>query len=174
LKKRPLRLHHHAYTTADHEINRHFYEDILGLPLKAMWIEREQIDGEVVDLGHAFYELGDGSSLAFFNFADPAKQQAWQAMQQSLFVHISLLVDKSTQDEIEQRLAAAGLALFNMDHGFCQSLYIRDPCGLMLEFTVDHVDAQKIYETRAATAHRDLKHWINGGREMNNAWRPNS
>lgn len=173
LKKLPLRLHHHAYTTEDHEINRHFYEDILGLPLKAMWIERERIDGEDVDLGHAFYELGDGSSLAFFNFSDPKKQEAWQAKQQSLFVHISLLVEKSTQDEIAQRLADAEMASFRMDHGFCQSLYIRDPNGLMLEFTVDHADARAIYETRAASAHADMQSWVSGGREMNNAWRPN-
>ena len=35
----PLRLHHNAYVCADPERTRHFYEDILGLPLLATWIE---------------------------------------------------------------------------------------------------------------------------------------
>ena len=77
LKKLPMRLHHNAYTTEDHELNRQFYEDLLGLPLVAMYVERELIAGEWVVLGHAFYELGDGSALAFFNFSDPAKQAAF-------------------------------------------------------------------------------------------------
>lgn len=171
LKKLPLRLHHHAYTTDDHEKNRQFYEDILGLPLRAMWIEREQIDGEDVELGHAFYELGDGSSLAFFNFADPKKQRRWKAKEQSLFIHISLLVEASTQSEIEARLVAADLKPFMMDHGFCRSLYIRDPNGLMLEFTVDHDEAQAMYEERARSARRDLENWTGGQRGTNNPWR---
>ena len=67
LRKLPMRLHHHAYTTDDHERNRQFYEDVLGLPLVAMYVEREFLEGEWVELGHAFYGLGDGSALAFFN-----------------------------------------------------------------------------------------------------------
>jgi glyoxylase I family protein len=172
LKTLPLRLHHHAHTTDDHEENRKFYEDVLGLPLKAMWIERERIDGEYVELGHAFYALGDGSFLAFFNFTDPEKQRAWKAREQSLFVHISLLVEPSTQKEIESRLRMAGLKPFTLEHGFCNSLYIKDPNGLMLEFTVDHEDSESIYAERASTAHHDMERWNSGDRGTNNRWRP--
>src|SRR5258708_22909704 len=71
LRMLPMRLHHHAYTTDDHETTRHFYERILGLPLAAFEVERERRDNGWVDLGYAFYELGDGSTLAFFTFDDP-------------------------------------------------------------------------------------------------------
>ena len=37
---RPRRLHHAAWVTRDQEATRHFYEDILGLPLVATWAER--------------------------------------------------------------------------------------------------------------------------------------
>jgi catechol 2,3-dioxygenase-like lactoylglutathione lyase family enzyme len=168
----PLRLHHHAFTTDDHEENRRFYEDILGLPLVAMWIEHEVIDGEHVDLGHAFYGLADGSALAFFQFADARKQALWKAREQSLFVHLSLLVERATQLDIEARLANAGLHSFRMNHGFCDSLYVKDPNGLTLEFTVDHPDAQNIARTVAASAHDDLRRWIRGERTPNNNWRP--
>jgi glyoxylase I family protein len=172
LKKQPMRMHHHAYTTDDHERNRQFYEGVLGLPLTAMYVERELIQGEWVELGHAFYGIGDGSALAFFNVADPVKQAAWRAKEQSLFVHISFLVDQSTQGEIDARLQAAGFASFILPHGFCKSLYVRDPNGLMLEFTVDHDDAAAIAAEMAATAHDDMRRWMNGDRTTNNRWRP--
>ena len=33
----PERLHHHAYVVKDHEANRRFLEDLLGIPLVATW-----------------------------------------------------------------------------------------------------------------------------------------
>jgi|SRR5580698_4274086 glyoxylase I family protein len=172
LKKLPMRLHHNAFTTEDHEKNRHFYEDILGIPLTAMYVENEFINGEFVELGHAFYELGDGSALAFFHFADPEKQASWRAREQSLFIHIALLVEKSTQEEIEQRLRAADYEPFTLEHGYCTSLYVKDPNGLMIEFTVDRQDAPEIAAEMAATAHADMQRWIKGDRTTNNRWRP--
>ena len=42
----PSRLHHTAYVSKDLEATRHFYEDILGLPLVATWCEQEQLFGK--------------------------------------------------------------------------------------------------------------------------------
>jgi catechol 2,3-dioxygenase-like lactoylglutathione lyase family enzyme len=171
LQTLPLRLHHHAYTTDDHELTRRFYEDILGLPLIAMWVEREHLGGEWVELGHAFYGLGDGGALAFFNFADPAKQAEWRAKEQSLFIHLSLKVEQSTLDELRERVEAAGLEAFTLQHGYCESLYVKDPNGLQLEFTVDPPHVGTIMQTMAQSAHEDMKRWIAGGRDSNNQWR---
>ena len=171
LKKLPKRLHHHAYTTDDHERNRQFYEDVLGLPLVAMYVERELIHGEWVELGHAFYGLGDGSALTFFHFADPEKGAAWRAKDQPLFVHIALLVEPSTQSEIRARLTDAGFEPFILEHGICTSLYVKDPNGLLLEFAVDHVEAPAIAAEMAVRAHDDMRRWIEGDRTPNNRWR---
>ncbi|HWM70884.1 MAG TPA: VOC family protein [Steroidobacteraceae bacterium] len=171
LKTPPIRMHHHAYTTDDHEATRHFYEDIIGLPLVAMWVEKEHLGGEWVELGHAFYRLGDGSALAFFNFADPKKQEDYRAKRQPLFVHLSLAVEQQTQDELQARLKAAGLEAFTMDHGYCHSLYVRDPNELLVEFTVDPPNVREIEATQRATAHEEMQRWISGGRESNNRWR---
>jgi catechol 2,3-dioxygenase-like lactoylglutathione lyase family enzyme len=35
----PLRLHHHGWMVNDQEANRHYYEDVMGLPLIATWTE---------------------------------------------------------------------------------------------------------------------------------------
>jgi catechol 2,3-dioxygenase-like lactoylglutathione lyase family enzyme len=44
--KLPSRLHHTAYTSRDLEATRHFYEDIIGLPLVATWCEKDELFGK--------------------------------------------------------------------------------------------------------------------------------
>ena len=78
LAEQPLRLHHHAYAVKDQEVNRHFIEDILGIPLVATWCERVFFAdvGHEVEFCHTFFEVKDGGALAFFQYADEA---AWQS-----------------------------------------------------------------------------------------------
>jgi len=69
LKELPLRLHHNAYVCANQERTRHFYEDIVGLPLVATWIEESEFPefpGRKVSFAHTFFGIGDGGALAFF------------------------------------------------------------------------------------------------------------
>ena len=40
LSKLPSRLHHNAFVVKDHEVNRRFFEDLLGIPLVATWCEK--------------------------------------------------------------------------------------------------------------------------------------
>jgi hypothetical protein len=51
------------------------------------------------------------------------------------------------------------------------SLYVTDPNGLNLEFTVDHPAADEITAKRSASAHEDLRKWLAGDRNTNNEWR---
>src|SRR5213595_1156008 len=77
--KRPSRLHHTAYTSKDLEATRHFYEDIIGLPLVATWCEKDELFGKERTYCHCFFGLADGSALAFFQFADPEMYELTQA-----------------------------------------------------------------------------------------------
>ena len=43
----PTRLHHTAYVTKDLEATRHFYEDLIGMPLTATWCESDELFGKV-------------------------------------------------------------------------------------------------------------------------------
>jgi hypothetical protein len=72
LSRLPERLHHHAYVVADQEVNRQFFEELLGLPLVATWCETHQSPwvGREVAMCHTFYAMADGGALAFFSFAD--------------------------------------------------------------------------------------------------------
>lgn len=164
----PLRLHHHAYVTADQERTRHFYEDVLGLPLTQFWIEEGEFDGRHMTFSHAFYGNADGSALAFFNFDDEAYQTSVTARRSSIFEHVSLATTRANQDAIEHRLKAVGIDVFAVDHGYTRSIYVHDPDGLLVEFSVDPDNIEQIAAHQARTCHAALKDWMSGSRTVNN------
>jgi catechol 2,3-dioxygenase-like lactoylglutathione lyase family enzyme len=171
----PTRLHHNAYVTRDQEATRAFYEDLLGFPLVATWCEADELFGAERVYCHTFFGLGDGSALAFFQFAKPEDQELFgPQMPQSPFHHIALKCDPKTQADIRHRLAAAGYTeprMYVLQHGYCESLYVTDPNGLTIELTVDDQRADEIGATRRADAHTELKRWLAGDRTSNNTYR---
>lgn len=171
----PGRLHHTAYVAKDLEETRAFYEDVLGIPLVATWCEKDVLFGAERTYAHCFFGLGDGSALAFFQFADPADQAEFgPQMPFSPFHHIALHVDKETQAAMEARIKAAGYVepqTFVLEHGYCRSVYITDPNGMILEFTCDEPAALEQDEANRAKAHAELKRWLAGDRTPNNNYR---
>ena len=173
LSKPPERLHHNAYVVKDQEANRRFFEDVLGIPLVATWCETHQSPwvGRQVAMCHTFYELGDGGALAFFSFADDEVYQKCQAEKPAVignFTHVAFKVSDETYDELTGRLRAAELPAREIDHGYCRSVYCTSPDGLIVEFTVDPPDAERIAAIRRADAHSELARWIGGDHRTNN------
>ncbi len=175
LAKLPSRLHHTAYVTHDLEATRRFYEDVIGLPLVATWCEVDQLFGAERVYCHLFFGIGDGGALAFFKFAKPEdEKQFGPKMPFSPFHHIALNVDRDTQGDIERRLKENGYGppqTFVLEHGYCRSVYVTDPNGLILEFTLDAPQADEISRTRRANAHADLARWLAGDHTSNNTYR---
>jgi glyoxylase I family protein len=171
----PTRLHHTAYVSSNLERTRQFYEELIGLPLLATWCESDVLFGAERTYCHCFFGLGDGSALAFFQFAREEDQKLFgPKMPETPFHHIAMKVDAETQAAIERRLRAAGYKepqMYILEHGYCRSLYAVDPDGMICEFTVDHPDADKIAEERRRTAHADLKRWLAGDHTSNNMFR---
>ena len=182
----PERLHHRAYVVRDQEKNRHFFEDILGIPpghspwafplgipLTATWCEKHFNSwvGLEVAFCHTFYEFADGGALAFFSFADEEVYRATQAAKPAKiknFDHISFKVDEAAFNELIGRVREAGLALRVTDHGYCKSMYCESPDGLIMEFTVDPPGAAEIAAIRRADAHAELARWMAGDHRVNN------
>ena len=173
--KLPSRLHHNAFVTRDLEATRKFYEDLIGLPLMATWCEVDELFGAERTYCHLFFGLGDGGALAFFKFAKPEDEQLFLPPKiESPFVHIALKVEPDVQAGIESRLAAAGYTepqTFVLEHGYCRSLYVADPNGLLLEFTRDDPRAEQIAAERLSSAHADLRRWMAGDHTSNNTYR---
>jgi len=145
------------------------------VPLVATWTETDVLFGAERTYCHTFYALADGSALAFFQFADPADQDLFKtSINFTPFRHIALAVDRDTQDAIKKRIADAGYTepdTFVLDHGYCVSLYVMDPNGLLLEFSVDHPDIAQISSERQRTARQDLRRWLGGNHTSNNNYR---
>ena len=76
------------------------------------------------------------------------------------------------QRAIKQRLEGASLKVREVDHGYCKSIYVQDPDGLLVEFTSDPPDAGEIATHQRATAHETLRRWTAGDRTVNNDIRP--
>src|SRR5882757_5885539 len=123
------RLHHFAYRCRDAEETRAFYEDILGLPLVGV-VRGDQVGStrEEQVFAHIFFEMRDGSHLAFFDLGDGIAS-APSPNTPDWVNHIALEVD--TLEEVKdakRRLEAAGVSVLGVtDHHFIQSIYFFDP-----------------------------------------------
>ena len=170
----PSRLHHTAYVTKDMEATRHFYEDILGLPLIATWCETDHLWGKDRTYCHCFFGIGDGGALAFFQFASKEDEAEFVPdFPETPFVHLALNVDKQTQEEIERRIKDNGLeATYTLEHGYCRSVYVIDPNKMTVEFTYDDPKMTATDAERRANAHAELKRWLAGDHTSNNTYRP--
>jgi glyoxylase I family protein len=176
LSRLPSRLHHNAYVVKDHEANRRFFEDLLGIPLVATWCEKNysaELKREV-EFCHTFFGMADGGALAFFQFADPelyAMTQAEKPARIGRYDHIAFKAEPVTYDELKRRLEAAGEHYRETNHGYCKSIYVASPDGLIVEFTQDPEDVGEIDARRRADAHSELARWLAGDRHTNNELR---
>ena len=106
-------LHHNAYRCRDSEETRIFYEDFLGLRLVSAF-EIDQGRGL-----HTFFEMDDGSCLAFFEV--PGLPFDFK-QQNALDLHIALGVEPETFESMLQKAKAEDREVRGpVDHGFVRS-----------------------------------------------------
>ena len=158
---RPLNgMYHFAYPCRDAEETRHFYEDILGLPLvNCMLSESVPSTGAKTPYVHFFFELGDGSYIAFFDLGtgempEPSPNTpAWVQ-------HFAIETDSiDNVAAMQKRLEEHGVETIGLvDHEFVRSVYFFDPNGLRLEITT-RTEEPGFLEKAASEAHETLKVW---------------
>jgi catechol 2,3-dioxygenase-like lactoylglutathione lyase family enzyme len=153
-----LGLHHFAYRCRDAEETRHFYEDLLALPLAAVVAhDRVPSTDEVYPYCHLFFEMADGSYLAFFDLFD-GKAYVPDPATPSWVNHLALRVStRSALDEAKVRLEEAGVEVLGaVDHGWFESIYFFDPNGIRLELVFLTATPGELAD-RAASAHDTLR-----------------
>ena len=131
-------LHHNAYRCRDSEETRCFYEDFLGLPLVHSLEIGATKTGRGTQVLHTFYQMDDGSFLAFFD--DP--QTPFEFKNQRDFdLHIALEIEHSRLQAMMDKGVANGIETRGIsDHGFIDSIYFRDPNGYVIELTAKRPD----------------------------------
>lgn len=150
-------LHHNAYRCRDSEETRQFYEDFLGLPLAEAFEIRQTKTGRNTSVLHSFYQMADGSFLAFFE----APGQPFEFKEQHDFdLHIALEVDEATLKAMHAKGKAAGIPTRGItDHGFLHSVYFRDPNGYVIELTAKMPGHDEAMDRRVNNARGKLDQW---------------
>jgi glyoxylase I family protein len=153
-------LHHFAWRARDAEETRHFYEDLLGLPLFHI-IQSDYVPstGEYCPYTHFFFRMTDGSFIAFFDLGDD--EAAAPSPNTPAWVnHLALRVDSVEElERVKQRLESAGVEVIGVtDHHIFKSIYFFDPNGVRLELSAQLAsDLQMLEESK--TAHLRLNEW---------------
>jgi catechol 2,3-dioxygenase-like lactoylglutathione lyase family enzyme len=156
-------LHHNAYRCRDSEETRRFYEGFLGLPLAGTLEIGETKSGRKTRTLHTFYELGDGSYLAFFDAPDMPFEFK---VQHDYDLHIALEVDSRTLHEMLAKGKAAGIETRGVsDHGFIHSIYFRDPNGYVIELTAKMPGHDAAMDPARNGAREKLDRWTAAKRQ---------
>jgi catechol 2,3-dioxygenase-like lactoylglutathione lyase family enzyme len=151
-------LHHFAYRCRDAEETRHFYEDVLGLPLVvAVAHDRVPSTGESQPYVHLFFALRDGSMVAFFDLFDGRAYEP-DPHTPPWVNHLALRVaDRAALDQAKDRLVAQGVDVVGVvDHGWFDSIYFFDPNGIRLELVSPTATPAEL-AAKVHTAHDTLR-----------------
>ncbi len=151
------KLHHSAYRCRDSEETRRFYEDFLGLPLAGSLEIGETKTGRQTSVLHTFYELDDGSYLAFFE--DPGTPFDFKP-QRDFDLHIALEVEQAVLEPMLEKGRADGIETRGIaDHRFIHSIYFRDPNGYVIELTARMPDHDRAMDPDLNQARAILDRW---------------
>ena len=148
----PNGVHHLAICTKDIKKQIDYFSQVVGMELVALyWMHG------VENTFHGFMKLSDSSSIAFVQHPEVAKIQpikgvshaghTTQNVAPGAMQHLALNVD-SYDDlmAIRDRVRAHGHWVMGpLDHGFCKSIYLAAPEGIMLEFSTSEggsIDAE--------------------------------
>ena len=153
-------LHHNAYRCRDSEETRKFYEDFLGLPLVHVLKIDQTMSGRKTGgpgVLHSFFQLDDGSSLAFFE----APRMPFDFKEQHDFdLHIALEVEPDALDRMLARGRAEGREVRGpSDHKFIRSIYFRDPNGYVIELTAKVPGHEADMDPKVNRARANLDDW---------------
>jgi len=143
-------VHHVAYSTRDVEATYEFYTKKMGMRLLRTENHR-QGDGY---FRHFFFGMGGGEALAFFQLEGVGEEPDFKTeISTGLGLpqwanHIAFRLD--TLEELEtmtKQLHERGVSdILQIDHGWCMSIYMLDPNGIMVEFCVT-TDAEEFAQT---------------------------
>ncbi len=132
--------HHIAFACRDLDRTVDFYDRVLGFPLV-----HTEVQGKPEGfMRHIFFDLGDGSCLAFFNLNGVGEPEDYRTdistgMGLPIWVnHIAFRADERRLEEVKATMAAENIEpVMEADHGWCHSVYYADPNGILVEFCLD-------------------------------------
>ena len=146
-------IHHVALATKNPKATHEFYTGPMGFRLAKVEVARA---GERGFAKHFFYDTGEGGMVAFWDLHDPDLPEGWgTAISDGLGLprwanHLAFTArDEADLEARLQRWLDHGVSCWEIDHGWCRSIYVNDPNHILVEFCVT---TRELTEADAAEA----------------------
>lgn len=122
-------VHHITLTGADRQTSIDFWEGVLGMPFI---FEQPNLDN--ADESHLYFDPGDGRLITIFTNEDREGTPDRTPMDPGCVHRIAFAVSQATFAQAVERLDERGIDHSGVkDRGFMDSIYFKDPLGLLIE-----------------------------------------
>ena len=133
-------VHHIGLATHDMDATLEFYEKVLGFQARVCEMPNSSVGGTI---RHAFLDAGRGQMIAFMEPRNvPGVPEDFDAgINRGLGIHGGMIHfafwcdDEDELAERQRELKDRGVEVTDVvDHGWCKSIYFRDPNHIQLEY----------------------------------------
>ncbi|MBX3011179.1 MAG: VOC family protein [Caldilineaceae bacterium] len=122
-------VHHITLIGADRQTSIDFWEGVLGMPFLF-----EQPNLDVPAENHLYFDPGDGRLITIFTNENRQPDPTPNPEGIGNLHHLAFIVSRATYTQVAKRLDARGIRHSGeVDRGFMDSIYFRDPLGQLLE-----------------------------------------
>jgi glyoxalase family protein len=124
-------VHHITFIGADRQTSIDFWEGVLGMPFIF-----EQPNLDVPEQNHLYFDPGDGRLITVFTNENRKPNPAPNPEGIGNLHHIAFQVSRATFTQAKRRLNERGIDNSGeVDRGFMDSIYFRDPLGQLFELS---------------------------------------
>jgi catechol 2,3-dioxygenase-like lactoylglutathione lyase family enzyme len=122
-------VHHITLMGADRETSIGFWEGVLGMPFVF-----EQPNLDRAEESHLYFDPGDGRLITVFTNEERAPDSSPPPADPGAVHHVAFSVSNAAFRQAVERLDERGIRHSGVkDRGFMDSIYFRDPLGLLIE-----------------------------------------
>ena len=122
-------VHHITLNGADRQTSIDFWEGVLGMPFVF-----EQPNLDQPEINHLYFDPGDGRLITVFTSEDRKPDPTANPNDVGNLHHLAFMVSRAAYTQAATQLKRAGFANSGeVDRGFMDSLYFRDPLGQLME-----------------------------------------
>jgi glyoxalase family protein len=154
-------VHHITIVGADRQTSIDFWEGLLGMPFV---FEQPNLDNP--DESHLYFDPGDGRLITVFTNEERVPDGERTSTDPGAVHHLAFALSKATWDQAVERLDARGIHHSGpKDRGFMDSIYFKDPLGLLIELAAyrfeppaGHTHAEVLLEAHKLRVERGDHH----------------
>ena len=124
-------VHHNTRVGADRRTSIAFWEGLLGMPFVF-----EQPNLDAPEESHLYFDPGDGRLITVFTNEARRPDGTRTSTDVGAVHHLAFAVSRATFSQAVARLDERGIKHSGVtDRGFMDSIYFRDPLGLLIELS---------------------------------------